>query len=69
MNSKVTGEGGAAEVQKYTLSFSPTLKYRIKGAPFIRGQFFLPTFDGNISETVHSIYLKVGVLRVANVNY
>ena len=45
-----------------------TLKYRIKGAPFIRGKFFLPTSDGNISETVHSIYLKFGVLRVAIVN-
>ena len=38
-------------------------------ALYSRSKIFLPTFDGNISETVHSIYLKFGVLRVANVNY
>ena len=36
-------------------------------ALYSRSNIFLPTFDGNISETVHSIYLKFGVLGVANV--
>ena len=59
---------GLCEVNKTTNKYYPKIPNKGR-ALYSRSNIFLPTFDGNISETVHSIYLKFGVLRVANVNY